>query len=65
MRVNPWVSRLRSIALGVSTGALLGCGPSELGTVHVPDEIRRKAEPAFGPGAPGSRTVEARPQVGR
>ena len=67
--MKAWVAYWKSIALGtalgMSTVALLGCGTSELGTVHVPENLRTKAEPAPGRGIPGSRTAKARPQVGR
>ena len=69
MRVNPWVIRSWSlalgIALGVSTCTLPGCGPSELGTIKVPEDMRRKPSAALGQGAPKSRTAEARPWGGR
>jgi hypothetical protein len=53
MRVNPWVVCLRSLALGVSTCALLGCGSSELGTIKVPEDMRRKPTAALGQGTCG------------
>jgi hypothetical protein len=57
MPMNPRFVRLGTVALGLllgaSMGTLAGCGSSELGTIKVPADLRRKPSTPVGPGTTG------------